>query len=69
MFVMLLLNLVIQIPDLNFSKYFSLKQPNSDPERECLANAVSSSPSYSRQIDDDEPTTKIEVQNEQSVNK
>ena len=59
---MLLLNLVIQIPELNFSKHFSLKQRTIDPEREYLGNAVSSSPSYSRHVDEDEAVPQLAEQ-------
>lgn len=66
MFVMLLLNLVIQIPELNFSKHFSIKQRNTDPEREYLGNAVSSSPSYSRHVDEEEAVPNLVQKGEQA---
>jgi hypothetical protein len=53
MFVMLLLNVVVQIPELNLPQLFTLKD-SKDPERECLTNPVISSSSYARQIDDDD---------------
>lgn len=68
MFVMLLLSVITQIPELNMSKLFSLENKGaSDPERQLLAsgsgvglannnalNKSSGSPKYSRQIDDEE---------------
>ncbi len=54
MFVMLLINVILEVPELNFPEMFSIKSKNSDPERQHLANAVSTSPSYT-QFQDDEP--------------
>lgn len=51
MFVMLLLNVITQIPQLNLAKLFSLESDTVDPERERLADS-SNSPSYSRHMDD-----------------
>lgn len=56
MFVMLLINVITQIPELNLAKLFSIKNEN-DPERQYLSEAVSVSPSYSRQINEDEAQT------------
>ena len=55
MFVMLFLNVIIQIPEFNLPKLFKTKDMN-DPERERLASAAISSPSYTRQIDEDDNT-------------
>lgn len=55
MFVMLLLNVITQIPQLNLAKLFALEN-EIDPERQLLADAVNS-PSYSRQVDDDEDSS------------
>ena len=58
MFVMLLLTVIAQIPQLNMSKLFSLELNDShDPERQLLAggcNVANNSPKYSRQVDDDD---------------
>jgi hypothetical protein len=56
MFVILLINVIIQIPELNIAQLFTLSN-TKDPERECLTNAVNASSSYTRQIDDDESLT------------
>jgi hypothetical protein len=53
MFVMLFINVLINVPELNFPALFSIKAKNKDPEREHLANAVSSSPTYTQFHDDD----------------
>jgi hypothetical protein len=54
MFVMLVLNVITQIPEFNISKIFLNKDSRQDPETQCLADAVNASPSYTRQIDEDE---------------
>jgi hypothetical protein len=57
MFVMLLISVITQIPQLNLAKLFSVdKDASCDPERQLLAENVSNSTSYTRQIDDDEPS-------------
>ena len=57
MFVMLLISVVTQIPQLNLAKLFSLESdPSSDPERQLLADSVNNSTSYMRQVDEDEPS-------------
>ena len=56
MFVMLALSVITQIPQLNLAKLFSLENEINDPERQLLADATTSSTSYSRQIDEDEPS-------------
>lgn len=53
MFVMLLINVITQIPQLNMARLFSLEN-DIDPERQLLADASTNSPSYCRQIDDEE---------------
>lgn len=65
MFVMLLLNVVTQIPQLNMAKLFSLES-EIDPERQLLADASTNSPSYCRQVDDEEDSVvhhRLEQQN------
>ena len=52
-FVMLLLNVVTQVPQLNLAKLFALEPHVTDPERQLLANASTSSP-YSRHLDEAE---------------
>jgi len=71
MFVMLLLSVITQIPELNMSKLFSLEnKDSSDPERQLLAgggggvvsgivNNSGHSPKYSRQVDDEEASSQI----------
>ena len=57
MFVMLLISVITQIPQLNLAKLFSLeREASSDPERQLLAdNATGANPaSYTRQVDDDD---------------
>lgn len=49
---MLLLNVVAQVPQLNLAKLFALEAIATDPERQLLANASTSSPSYSRQLNE-----------------
>ena len=57
MFVMLLISVITQIPQLNLSKLFSLERDtSSDPERQLLADNATNSASYMRQIDDEEPS-------------
>jgi hypothetical protein len=57
MFVMLLISVITQIPQLNLAKLFSLERDAAcDPERQLLAENVSNSTSYTRQVDEDEPT-------------
>ena len=56
MFVILLINVIIQIPELNLAQLFTLSN-SKDPERECLTNTINASSSYTRQIDDDESLT------------
>ncbi len=50
---MLLINVITQIPQLNMARLFSLEN-DIDPERQLLADASTNSPSYCRQIDDEE---------------
>jgi hypothetical protein len=58
MFVMLLISVITQIPQLNLAKLFSVDRDAScDPERQLLAENVSNSTSYTRQIDDDESSS------------
>ncbi len=66
---MLLLNVVTQIPQLNMAKLFSLESEINDPERQLLANAATSSPSYSRQMDEEDtlPTTAASAQQNQEI--
>lgn len=54
MFVMLIITVISQIPQLNLAKLFSLESDESDPERQLLAEASNSSPSYCRQVNDEE---------------
>ena len=54
MFVMLLLSVITQIPELNMAKLFSLESEVNDPERQLLAEGSANSPSYCRQVDDDD---------------
>lgn len=54
MFVMLLISVITQIPELNLAKLFSLENTSNDPERQLLSEATSNSTSYSRQIDEDD---------------
>jgi len=49
MFVMLLITVISQIPQLNMSKLFSIENEENDPERQLLAEASS----YNRQIDEE----------------
>ena len=60
MFVMLLLSVIAQIPQLNMSKLFALDlNESNDPERQLLAaNTSTNSPKYSRQIDDDDASSR-----------
>lgn len=53
MFVMLLLNVITQIPQLNMAKLFALENEITDPERQLLADSSNNSPTYSRQVDED----------------
>lgn len=60
MFVMLLISVITQIPQLNLAKLFSLERDtstssSSDAERQYLAEGMSHSASYSRQIDEEDP--------------
>ncbi len=58
MFVMLLLNVVTQVPQLNLAKLFSVHAGHEDPERQTLTEAsVNTAPSYSRQMDEPETQT------------
>lgn len=52
MFVMLLLNVITQVPQFNLAKLFSLESEIIDPERQLLAEASTNSPTYSRHLDD-----------------
>jgi hypothetical protein len=54
MFVMLLLTVITQIPQLNLAKLFSLEMESTDPERQLLADSSNNSTSYTRQIDEEE---------------
>ena len=65
MFVMLLLSVTTQIPQLNLIKLFSAEDKPADPERELLAEAASSTPAYSRQIDDEEPSNSVIAQSDE----
>lgn len=52
-FVMLLLNVVTQIPELNLAKIFSLEPDSNDSERQLLSEpATNSGATYSRQFDE-----------------
>jgi hypothetical protein len=53
MFVMLLITVISQIPQLNMSKLFSIENDENDPERQLLSEASNTSPSYNRQIDEE----------------
>lgn len=53
MFVMLLITVISQIPELNMSKLFSIENEENDPERQLLAETSNTSPSYNRQIDEE----------------
>jgi hypothetical protein len=59
MFVMLLITVLTQIPQLNLAKLLSLEMEKSnDPERQLLAtDGPASSSSYTRQIDEDDATS------------
>jgi len=59
MSVMLLLNVVTQVPQLNLAKLFSVHAGREDPERQTLTEAASANtaPSYSRQMDEPEAQT------------
>lgn len=52
MFVMLLLNVVTQIPQLNLAKLFSLQIDSADPERQLLAEVSTNTATYSRHMED-----------------
>lgn len=55
MFVMLLISVLTQIPELNLAKLLSLEmETSSDPERQLLTSDAPTSSSYSRQIDEDD---------------
>lgn len=59
MFVMLLLNVVTQIPELNVSKLFALEiNESNDPERQLLA-ANNGPSNYSRQLDEDDTASTL----------
>jgi hypothetical protein len=51
MFVMLLITVISQIPQLNMTKLFSLESESNDPERQLLD--ATNSPSYCRQVDEE----------------
>jgi hypothetical protein len=53
MFLMLLISVISQIPQLNMSKLFSIENEQNDPERQLLAEASNTAPSYNRQIDEE----------------
>lgn len=54
MFVMLLVSVISQIPQLNLSKYFILDN-SEDPEKQLLTESIVNSGSYTQQIN--EPNT------------
>ncbi len=66
MFVMMFINVVIDVPELNFPALFSLKADKKDPEREHLANAVSTSPTYT-QFENEDTDAIIPVANQASA--
>jgi hypothetical protein len=58
MFVMLVISVFNQIPQLNFAKYFSIESDaQDDPQRPLLGDSSSHQPAYNRQINDDEQTS------------
>lgn len=68
MFVMLLITVLTQIPQLNLAKLFSLEMNTStDPERQLLAgDPTNNSSSYTRQIDEDDTQSSVQVQSSQN---
>ena len=66
MFVILLINVIIQIPELNLAQLFILNN-GKDPERECLTNQVVASTSYTRQIDEDDSLATHPIQQQTVV--
>jgi len=58
MFVMLVIGVFNQIPQLNFAKYFSIESDVQDgPQQPLLSDSSSHQPAYNRQINDDEQTS------------